>query len=135
MTVFDASVYVDALVVTGEPGDVARAALRDVSVFEAPSIFCAEALSALRGMLARGELERHRADGAVERVLTVHAVQYPFQPFTARVWALRHNLTVYDAWYVALAEWLETTLVTADEPLATAPGPRCQVLHVRDAMQ
>ena len=28
---------------------------------------------------------------------------YPFNPFAERIWDLRHNLTCYDAWYVALA--------------------------------
>ncbi len=36
-------------------------------------------------------------------------------------------MTVYDAWYVALAERLETELVTADKRLAHARGPRCPV--------
>jgi predicted nucleic acid-binding protein len=36
-------------------------------------------------------------------------------------------MTVYDAWYVALAERLETELVTADVRLAKAKGPRCAV--------
>jgi predicted nucleic acid-binding protein len=48
-------------------------------------------------------------------------------PFSARVWALKDTLPVYDAWYVALAEWLGTELVTADTRLAGAPGPRCPV--------
>jgi predicted nucleic acid-binding protein len=38
------------------------------------------------------------------------------------VWALRENLTAYDAVYVALAEALETTLLTCDGRLARAPG-------------
>ncbi len=43
----------------------------------------------------------------------------------------RENLTAYDAWYVALAETLNTSLVTADERLAHAPGPRCPVVTVQ----
>ena len=35
----------------------------------------------------------------------------------ARIWALRHNLTAYDAAYVALAETLQMTLVTCDTRL------------------
>ncbi|MGH3917305.1 MAG: type II toxin-antitoxin system VapC family toxin, partial [Pseudonocardiaceae bacterium] len=47
-----------------------------------------------------------------------------------RVWELRENLTVYDGWYVALAESLETSLVTADPRLAQVSGPRCPVVEV-----
>jgi predicted nucleic acid-binding protein len=51
----------------------------------------------------------------------------PVRTFSDRVWELRANLTVYDAWYVALAEWLGTDLVTADQRLANASGLRCAV--------
>jgi predicted nucleic acid-binding protein len=37
---------------------------------------------------------------------------------------------VYDGWYVALAEWLGTELVTADQRLANAAGPRCPIRHL-----
>ncbi len=36
-------------------------------------------------------------------------------------------MTPYDAVYVALAETLACTLVTADARLARAPGPTCPV--------
>jgi predicted nucleic acid-binding protein len=48
-------------------------------------------------------------------------------PLLARCWELRDNVTVYDASYVALAEALEATLLTADERLARAAGPRCAI--------
>ncbi len=44
------------------------------------------------------------------------------------MWELRHNLSAYDATYVALAELTEATaLVTTDVRLAAAPGIRCAV--------
>jgi predicted nucleic acid-binding protein len=36
-------------------------------------------------------------------------------------------VSVYDAWYVALAERLSVTLVTTDRRLASANGPRCEI--------
>jgi predicted nucleic acid-binding protein len=44
-----------------------------------------------------------------------------------RAWELRTNLTAYDALYVALAEQLDATLLTADGRAAQAPGLRCSV--------
>ena len=44
----------------------------------------------------------------------------------SRCWELRDNLTVYGAAFVALAEALEATLLTADARLARSTGPRCQ---------
>lgn len=133
MTVYDSSVYIDALVATGAPGTAARAALRDRTVLEVPAIFPAEAVSALRALVSRAELSPIRAATALEQVRTTRTIQYPFEPFAKRAWELKDNLTVYDAWYVALAEWLETDLITADDRLVGAIGPRCPVRHVEDA--
>ena len=44
-----------------------------------------------------------------------------------RAYELRANVTTYDAAYLALAEGLSCTLVTADSRLAQAPGLGCQV--------
>ena len=48
-----------------------------------------------------------------------------------RIWELRGNVSAYDATYVAVAEALGATLVTADARLARAPGPRCAITVVR----
>lgn len=130
MTVFDASVLVDALVVAGPAGDDAREVLRDRSVLHVPSIFAAEATSAIRALQARGEVSTGQARGVVSKIKIARTVQYPVEPFLDRVWELRDNLTVYDSWYVALAESLDTSLVTADRRLAQASGPRCPVVEV-----
>ena len=130
MTVFDASVLVDALVVVGAAGDDAREVLRDRSLLHVPSIFAAEATSAIRSMRVRGDLSPGQARGAISKIKVVQTMQYPFEPFLDRAWELRDNLTVYDAWYVALAESLDTSLVTADLRLAQASGPRCPVMEV-----
>jgi predicted nucleic acid-binding protein len=41
------------------------------------------------------------------------------------VWALRDNLTAYDAWYVAIAEALGAPIITLDKRVARSPGPEC----------
>jgi predicted nucleic acid-binding protein len=130
LTVFDASVLVDALVVAGPAGDDARRVLRDRSVLHVPSVFAAEVTSAIRAMQARGDVSPGQARGAVSRIKVVRIVQYPFEPFIDRVWELRDSLAVYDGWYVALAESLDTSLVTADHRLAQAAGPQCPVVEV-----
>lgn len=133
MAVFDASVLVDALVATGERGQSARSELRRQTVLQAPAILKAEATSALRRLVHIGALSATRATTAVEQVRTVATVEYPFEPFTGRVWELRTHVSVYDAWYVALAEWLDTDLVTADERLVRAVGLRCPVRSPEEA--
>ena len=130
MAVVDASVLVDALVSAGRPGELARAELRGRTVLQVPAIFAAEATSALRGLVRGGALSTLRAATALEQIRTVRTIQYPFEPFAHRVWELHDNLTVYDAWYVALAERLGVEFVTADELLAGASSPRCAIRHL-----
>ena len=50
---------------------------------------------------------------------------FPYAPFAARAWELRDTITSYDAWYVALAEFLGASVATLDGRLARAAGPRC----------
>lgn len=39
-----------------------------------------------------------------------------------RIWELRHNVTAYDAAYLALAEAIDAPLVTCDARLAASTG-------------
>jgi predicted nucleic acid-binding protein len=127
LSVFDASVVVDALVSIGPTGAAARVALRDQPRLEAPAVLAAEVASALRRMVLVGELAETRARVALGQLCSARVVQYPFEPFAARAWQLRDNLTVYNAWYAALAESLGVDLVTMDERLLAASGPTCDV--------
>ncbi len=52
---------------------------------------------------------------------------FPYEPFAGRIWELRGHVTCYDAWYVALAEYLKCPLVTLDGRLARAPGLMCAI--------
>ena len=48
--------------------------------------------------------------------------RFPIAPLVLDAWALRHNVSAYDAFYVALARSLSCPLVTCDRALARAPG-------------
>ncbi|MGH9157750.1 MAG: hypothetical protein ACRD1K_18380 [Acidimicrobiales bacterium] len=72
---------------------------------------------------ASDDLRAARADSPLGAVATTRLVFYPFEPFARRVWEFRDNLTVHDAWYVALTEALDSDLVTADNRLVGSPGP------------
>jgi len=53
---------------------------------------------------------------------------WPYGALADRAWKLRHNLSIYDSAYVALAEVLGATLVTLDRRIPRAPGARCPVV-------
>jgi predicted nucleic acid-binding protein len=92
-----------------------------------PHLIDTEVLHALRRMTIAGQLSDDRAADARNDFAELALVRYPHQPLSDRVWALRHNLTAYDATFVALAEALGVPLVTCDARLASAPGHRAKV--------
>jgi predicted nucleic acid-binding protein len=68
------------------------------------------------------------AIAAHEDLLELNLELFSFEPFAERIWELRHNLTSYDAWYVAVAEALGLPLATLDMRLAKAKGLTCEFL-------
>lgn len=85
-----------------------------------PDLLNAEVLHAIRRFERLGQIDQERSAGAIGILGQLPIARYPTSMLLERAWALRNNFTAYDAMYVALAEALETPLVTADERLATA---------------
>ena len=127
MRVIDASVVVDAFVIDGDPGEAAREQLEQQRTLAAPTILKAEVLSALRSLTLREEIAEMRGRRAIDRLHRLSVTTFPIDPLMNRIWELRSTVSVYDAWYVALAERLSVTLVTSDRRLAAANGPRCEI--------
>ena len=75
----------------------------------------------------RWSLDTQRVELALADLLALRLERVGHGPLLGRCWELRANLTIYDAAYVALAEALDTTLLTADRRLAGAAGSRCPV--------
>ena len=124
--VVDASVLVAALVAQPD-GPWARASMSQ-DALAAPELALAEATNILRRMELSGAVSRYEATAAHRDLLRLKIERYPFAPFAGRVWELRANLTVYDAWYVALAETLDWPLLTLDRRISRASGPQCPVI-------
>ena len=124
--VVDASVVVAALVDGGEAGRWAEEVLLEDHLV-APHLMPVEVANILRRAARAGELSPDAATLAHVELQTLPVDLFPYGPFASRVWALRENLTAYDAWYVALAELLDGELATLDRRLARAPGVACPV--------
>jgi predicted nucleic acid-binding protein len=121
--VLDASALTDYLL--GRPAAIeavlAAVALRRQQPLHGPELIEPETLNALRRLALAGHIDDARAAAAVNDLDDVRLVRYPHAPLRERVWSLRHELTAYDATYLALAEALpEPTLITADGGLAAA---------------
>jgi predicted nucleic acid-binding protein len=126
LIVVDASGVVVALTDDGPEGDVYRARLGDEEL-AVPELMDLEVASALRQLVTRGDLDVSRARRALADLAAMPAKRFSHGPLLNRIWELRENVTPYDAAYVALAEDLGATLVTADARLGRAPGPRCAI--------
>lgn len=122
--VVDASVLVAALVDSGPHGEWAEGILAAGSL-HAPELARVEATNILRRLERAGEITTPEANAAYEDLTQLNMELFSFDPFADRVWALRHNVTSYDAWYVAVAEALGLPLATLDERLSRAQGPTC----------
>jgi predicted nucleic acid-binding protein len=120
--VVDASVLAPALGDDGADGEAARTRLRGEDL-TAPEIIDLEVSSVWRRTLA----DERRAALALADLTDLPLRRAPHVPLLPRCWQLRHDLTPYDAVYVALAEALDVALVTADAHLSRASGVHCRV--------
>ncbi len=124
MLVVDASLVVAALIDSGKDGTWAHELL-GTNQLAAPHLMPVEVANILRRAVLNGDLSADSAALAHADLLDLRIDLYPYDPFAARVWELRGNLTCYDAWYVALAEALEAKLATLDLRLSRSHGARC----------
>jgi predicted nucleic acid-binding protein len=125
--VVDASVLAVALGDDGQDGGSARRALTGEDL-AAPEIVDLEVTSVWRLTLT----DERRAALALADLEELPLTRARHLPLLPRCWELRHNLTPYDAAYVALAEALDVELVTADRRLARASGLECSVRVLRE---
>jgi predicted nucleic acid-binding protein len=128
--IIDASVLVAALVDSGTDGEWAEAELLGDQL-AAPHLLAVEIANILRRAVLAGDISGDTGALAHAELLELRIELFPYESVAARVWDLRHNLTVYDACYVALAEQLDAPLATLDERLARSPGPRCTFVTPR----
>ncbi len=122
MRVIDAGVVVELLAGNLDPGRLGDEELA------APHLLDSEVTHVLRGLVHRGVLSIDQGESALEGFLHLELTRFSADWLRPRMWALRHNLSAYDATYVALTEMTgATALLTTDTRLASAPGPECLI--------
>jgi len=93
----------------------------------APHLIDTEVLHALRRMRLGEQITEERAADTRSDFADLRLIRFPHEPLGDRVWELRHNLSAYDATFVALAEALSAPLLTCDARLAAANGHAAQI--------
>ncbi|MGH3273054.1 MAG: type II toxin-antitoxin system VapC family toxin [Streptosporangiaceae bacterium] len=128
LSVIDASAIVAFLAFDDPRGSRVGARLRTGDAFYAPTILDYEVLGALRGLARKDDrLNDSYVEECIRDLELLPVRREDVAPLRRRIWGLRHNLTVYDAAYVALAEKLNATLVTCDEKFARSAGVGCRI--------
>ncbi|WP_395647093.1 type II toxin-antitoxin system VapC family toxin [Terricaulis sp.] len=127
MIVVDASAVLELLLRTPASALVGERLLDPRETLHAPHLLDVEVTQVLRRYAANGDIDSERGEAALADLADLPVHRYPHDFLLSRVWGLRHNLTAYDAVYVALAEALDAPLLTRDQRLAGAPGHHARI--------
>lgn len=125
--VLDASCVIEFLLNTAPGGRLAARLADDRESVCVPHLIDIEIVQVLRRYVLHGGLSLERATLALSHWRDLDVERYPHEPFLEQIWALRDNVSAYDAVYVSLAQTLSTVLVTGDRRLARVPGLRARV--------
>ena len=127
----DASALVELLLGTRRGQSIAARVADPALGLHVPHLADIEVAQALRLYVREGELDATSAASALQDLRSLDLERHAHEPLLDRIWGLRENLTAYDAAYVALAEALDTALLTCDGRLARAPAAAGRVELVR----
>jgi predicted nucleic acid-binding protein len=128
--VLDASAALELLLGLPLAGKVASRVLRADESLHAPHLIDLEIAQVLRRWERTKTLTPARAAEAFDDLAELPLTRYPHGFLLQRIWALRANVTAYDAAYLALAEVLGATLLTCDAALRSVPGHSARVVVV-----
>ena len=106
MIVIDASALIEVLLNTPASARLAERLFGRNDTLHAPHVLDLEVAQVLRRYTLSGEIDADRGEQALEDLADLPLNRYPHDIFLLRIWALRRNLTAYDAAYLALAEAL-----------------------------
>ncbi len=127
MIVTDASAVLEVLLNGPGAERILSRLFAEGESLHAPHLLDVEVAQVLRRYSMSKEIGPERGEAAVRDFLDLPVHRYPHEPLLPRVWELRHNLTAYDAVYVALAEALDAPLATRDRRLAASKGHDAEI--------
>jgi predicted nucleic acid-binding protein len=117
--VLDASAAIDWLLQTSAGERIERRIYSRGESLHAPHLLDLEVAQVLRRLVRESAVSAPRADHAIQDLMSLRVARYPHIDFLPYIWRMRHNLSAYDAAYLALAQELGATLITRDARLAS----------------
>ena len=127
MIVLDASAAIAWLIQSPAGLRIENRIYRVEEALHAPHLLDVEVAQVLRRLARQNAISGQRADAALNALFDLRVVRHSHADILPRIWQLRHNLSAYDAAYVALAELIDAPLITRDSRLAAAPGHSARV--------
>ena len=126
MIVVDAGVVFDYLIHTDDSAGIERRFQIEDFDLHAPSHLPVELLSVFRRHVLLPSA-KHDDEDVVRDILIFPVEIHSHEYLVSRIWELRHNITPFDAAYVALAEVLDVPLLTRDRKLAKSTGHHARI--------
>ena len=119
MIVLDSSAVVEWLL--GLPlADAVGARILAADSLHAPALMDIEVAQVMRRYTAAKEIAADTGERALNVLRDLDVNRYTHESLLTTIWKLRHNLTAYDAAFVALAGVLDAPLITLDRRIAGA---------------
>jgi predicted nucleic acid-binding protein len=125
--VVDSSIILEVLLRTKSAESIEKKIFSRGQTLHAPHLIDIEIAQVIRRYISAGELTPERGMQAIEDLIDVRITRYSHDIFLPRIWELRTNMTAYDAAYVALAEILDSPLLTRDAKLARSQGSMAKI--------
>lgn len=97
----------------------------------APALLDVEVFSVVRRAVLHKGLAENRAWLALEDLRDWPIDRVPHSLLIEEAWRHRHNVSAYDAFYVAVARLYKAPLLTTDGPLSRAPIAGIEVRNLR----
>jgi len=127
LIVVDASVLLEVFLRTPLATSIETRIFDSGETLHAPHLIDVEIAQVIRRYATNGDIAHDRGRAALTDLGDLPLQRYSHSLLLPRTWALRHNLTAYDAAYVALAEGLDAVLLTRDSRLASAAGHNARI--------
>lgn len=127
MIIVDASLAIEIALMTPDGRSAQQSLRREDDSLGAPELLDLEVLQVLRRSTREGRIASRDAGAAITLFQALPIQRFGHRILVDRIWALRDNLTAYDAAYIALAELLDAPLWTRDRKLSSVPGHTARV--------
>ena len=126
MIVLDTSAALE-LLLRGPKADRVGERVLSAGLIHAPHLLDVEVAAVLRSYRHNDRLSEERALAALSDLRALGIRRHAHAPFLERAWQLADSVTLADALFLALSEFLPATLVTCDRLFESVPGHQARI--------